>query len=177
MGNGFSSSSSSPAALCLLLSAFRYKFVSSLLPSGYRLLQGSGLDRPLLVKFMQRTYREMEPRGDYAHLAQTVEQYFSRETPLWWVERSDTKTVPDLLPRLLDKTSPPIACLWLGTAIDQIRGDRHTHIFLLYVAPEHRRQGIGSALMHHAETWAKRKGRSTDWASGISIQSSCPQPL
>jgi len=29
---------------------------------------------------------------------------------------------------------------------------------LLYVSPEHRRQGIGSALMHQAENWAKARG-------------------
>jgi ribosomal protein S18 acetylase RimI-like enzyme len=131
--------------------------VSSLLPLGYRLIQGSGLDRSLLVKFMQRTYREMEPGGNYAHLAQTVEQYFSGETPLWWVEPSEEGEDQNRLPPPA-KTSQPIACLWLGTAVDQIRGDRHTHIFLLYVSSEHRRQGIGSALMQHAEAWARAKG-------------------
>ena len=131
--------------------------MSSLLPSGYRLSQGSGLDRALLVKFMQRTYREMEPGGNYVHLAQTVEQYFSRETPLWWVEPSG-ESDRNVVPPLLTRTSQPIACLWLGTAVDQIRGDRHTHIFLLYVSSEHRRQGIGSALMQHAEAWARAKG-------------------
>nr|WP_232731827.1 GNAT family N-acetyltransferase [Oscillatoria sp. PCC 10802] len=113
---------------------------------GYTLRTGSRLDRARLLKFMQLTYQEICPDGDFSHLAQTVEQYFGSNTPLWWVEA----------------TSPsqkvPVGCLWLGSAIDQVSGDRHAHIFLVYVAPEHRRRGIGSALMQHAETWAKDRG-------------------
>ncbi len=113
---------------------------------GYTLRTGSRLERARLLKFMQLTYLELHPQGDFSHLAQTVEQYFASSTPLWWVE----------------ETSPsqkvPVGCLWLGSAIDQVRGTRHAHIFLLYVAPEHRRRGIGSALMQQAETWAKDMG-------------------
>lgn len=126
-----------------------------MLPSGYRLRLGSGLERSLLLKFMKRTYAEQQS-GDYAHLAQTVDQYLSPETPLWWVERDSVTDAAGLSPVV--RRSHPIACLWLGVAIDQIKGDRNAHIFLLYVAPEHRRQGIGSALMTHAENWALSRG-------------------
>jgi ribosomal protein S18 acetylase RimI-like enzyme len=51
-----------------------------------------------------------------------------------------------------------VACLWLGNTVDQVKGDRHAHIFLLYVMPEHRRKGIGSALMRHAQDWARERG-------------------
>ncbi len=115
-----------------------------LLPD-YTIRSGSTLDRALLVKFMQRTYQDMFPRQDFSHLSQTVEQYLSRDTPLWWVEHSAEK-------------KQQIACLWMGNAIDQIRGLRHAHIFLLYVIPEHRRKGIGTALMQYAENWAKERG-------------------
>lgn len=119
-----------------------------MLISGYTLRQGSGLDRALLVKFMQCTYGELYPDQDFAHLALTVEQYFSAETSLWWVE--------------IEMQDPErqvaVACLWIGTAIDQVKGWRYPHIFLLYVSPAHRRQGIGSALMRHAETWARARG-------------------
>ena len=125
------------------------------LPPGYRLRSGSGLERSLLLKFMQRTYAEQEPRGNFDHLALTVDQYLSPETPLWWVE-SELPVPGGLSPASRRPSS--IACLWLGTAIDQSQGDRHAHIFLLYVAPEHRRKGIGSALMRHAETWARKRG-------------------
>ncbi len=91
---------------------------------------------------MQKTYQELAPKQDFSHLALTVEQYLSRETPLWWVNDSNS----------------PVACLWAGNAIDQITGDRIAHIFLLYVAPEHRRRGIATALISLVETWAIGKG-------------------
>lgn len=91
---------------------------------------------------MQRTYQELYPAHSFAHLSQTIEQYLSAETPLLWVEQ----------------TLKPVACLWMGNATDQIRGDRHTYIFLLYVNPVHRRQGIGGALMKQAEDLARKKG-------------------
>ncbi|MDX2099379.1 MAG: GNAT family N-acetyltransferase [Leptolyngbyaceae cyanobacterium bins.59] len=123
---------------------------------GYQLRSGSGLDRALLVKFLQQTYRELNPDGNLAHLVQTVDQYFSKESPLWWVEGELGETT--FRPGSASPYRQPIACLWLGNAIDQIWGDRHAHIFLLYVVPEQRRQGIGSALMRHAEAWAKARG-------------------
>ncbi|WP_416675098.1 GNAT family N-acetyltransferase [Egbenema bharatensis] len=111
---------------------------------GYILRSGSGLDRALLLQFMQRTYRELYPYNRYSHLAETVDRYLSPDTPLWWVESSETRT--------------PVGCLWLGNVMDQIRGDRHAYILLLYVHPHHRRQGIGSALLHQAEEWAIDRG-------------------
>jgi len=161
-----------------------------LLPD-YQLHAGSGLDRAKLVKFLQRTYQELFPEQNYSHLAETVDRYFSKETPLWWVEfvgkgEGDPDSSfssprgggteggkgegdPD------SSFSSPrgggteggkggqttyewVACLWLGNAVDQVYGDRHAHIFLLYVVPEHRRRGVGTALMCHAEGWAKARG-------------------
>lgn len=136
------------------------------LPPGYTLRSGSGLDRAQLVKFMQRTYAELYPGCSVAHLAQTVEQYFSKDTPLWWVDAvspspdaiSPDATSPDA-PDAIDRVSTvPIACLWMGNVIDQVQGDRHAYIFLLYVLPNHRRRGIGAALIHHAEAWAMQRG-------------------
>jgi ribosomal protein S18 acetylase RimI-like enzyme len=39
-----------------------------------------------------------------------------------------------------------------------VSGDRYTHIFLIYINPEHRRRGLGTALMQHAEAWALERG-------------------
>ncbi|MBO9997522.1 MAG: GNAT family N-acetyltransferase [Cyanobacteria bacterium SID2] len=114
---------------------------------GYRLQKGTTLDRARLLEFAQRTYRELYPERDFAHLAQTVEQYFSSQTPLWWVEIDDPEVVGE-----------PVACLWLGNAVDQLSGQRHAHIFLIYVAPDHRRKGIASTLVHYAERWARKRG-------------------
>jgi ribosomal protein S18 acetylase RimI-like enzyme len=110
------------------------------------------------VKFLQLSYQELFPeQGDFSHLPETVRRYFSRETPLWWVESADA-TVNAGSPIVPPPLSQPVACLWMGNAIDQLQGDRHAHIFLLYVMPEHRRRGVGSALMRHAEDWARARG-------------------
>jgi len=124
--------------------------LAQLIP-GYKIRAGSSLDRAMLVKFMQKTYRELSQEQDFSHLARTVEQYLSKETPLWWV---------------LDEDSAPVACIWAGSAIDQITGDHIPHIFLLYVVPEHRRRGIATALMSHVEAWAKARG---DRAIGLQV--------
>lgn len=126
------------------------------LPAGYQLRSGSSMERSLLVQFMQRSYAEVRPGHSYSHLAQTVEQYFSWETPLWWVESGHDTASGSM--KAIRPSLHPIACLWLGTAIDQGTGERHAHIFLLYVAPDHRRQGIGTALMQYAEAWARSRG-------------------
>jgi GNAT superfamily N-acetyltransferase len=108
---------------------------------------------------MQQTYQELRPDQDFSHLARTVEQYFSSESPLWWVELiSGESFITSPVPAPFQSKPEPIGCLWLGNAIEQVSGDRQTHILLLYVRPNHRRQGIGTALMEWAETWAKQRG-------------------
>lgn len=136
---------------------------------GYWLRSGSGLDRAQLVKFMHRTYAELYPDGELGHLAQTVEQYFSNQTPLWLVEyqknRAEDGEILSALPSCdpnpksqVHNLKSTVGCLWLGNAIDQATGERHAHIFLLYIAPEHRRRGLGAALVIHAENWARQRG-------------------
>ncbi|MBE9095004.1 N-acetyltransferase [Tychonema sp. LEGE 07203] len=136
---------------------------------GYGLREGSRLDRAKLLKFLHRTYGELYPDGEFGHLAQTVEQYFSNQTPVWWVEC--LKNIPEKAESL---SAPPqkylnpgerapnpqsvVGCLWVGNAIDQTTGARHAHIFLLYIAPEHRRLGLGAALVVRAENWARSRG-------------------
>lgn len=128
-------------------------------PSGYRMDQGDSRDRALLLDFLERTYQSLFPeQGNFSHLRQTVESYLSWRSPLWWVrlataaeQQTDQQTTNPPL-------SKPIAGLWLGNAIDQVTGDRHAHIFMLYVEPAHRRQGIATALLHQAEQWGQQRG-------------------
>jgi ribosomal protein S18 acetylase RimI-like enzyme len=132
--------------------------------SGHTLRRGTSLERALLVKFMQLTYEELYPGETFAHLAQTVDQYFSGDTPLWWAEvAQEPPNTADSPPEMRrggrqDSINTPVGCLWLGNAIDQVTGRRYSHIFLLYVAPAYRRRGIGSALIHRAEAWAQARG-------------------
>jgi ribosomal protein S18 acetylase RimI-like enzyme len=115
-----------------------------MLPVGYALRRGGWGDRSLLRKVLQLTYRELFPDlQNFSPLGEAVEGLFSNATPLWWVDAP---------------TEPSIACLWLGRAVDQSLGERYSQILLLYVVPEHRCLGVGKALIHQAEAWAKEQG-------------------
>jgi ribosomal protein S18 acetylase RimI-like enzyme len=115
----------------------------------YQLRIGSVKERNLLRQFMELTYQELFPtQTNFAHLNSTVQTYLTAQTPLWWVVAQKPTTEP----------ASPVACLWMGNAYEQISGDRYAHIFLIYVIPEHRRQGIGTALLTHAQNWALARG-------------------
>jgi len=113
----------------------------------YRLVTGSSRDQYQLLIFLRCTYQELFPQQKtFDHLAQTVEQYFSARSSLWWVQSR------------LDPHPEPVAGLWLGNAIDQVTGERYSHIFMLYVVPTHRRQGLATALLQHAQQWSQARG-------------------
>lgn len=114
-----------------------------MLPEGFRLERGSTTDRASLLKLLHRSYCEFYPETGFEQLRQTLQSYFTPDTPLWWVR---------------NRTGGVSGCLWMGMSIDQVSGDRHSHIFLLYVLPEYRRQGIGSTLMRVAEDYARQRG-------------------
>jgi ribosomal protein S18 acetylase RimI-like enzyme len=123
----------------------------------YQLLNGEIGDRAKLLDFLQIVYRELYPQQQiYSHLESTVDRYLSSDTPLWFV----TADCEDSPQENLRQGSVRIGCLWLGMAIDQITGIRHPNIFLIYVDPSYRRQGIGRELMRQAEVWAKIEGYS-----------------
>ncbi len=115
---------------------------------GYQLRVGSTRDRPTVVKFMERTYRELDPQQPTGHIAATVDRYLGRDTPLWWVDVDSAA----------DAAASPVGAIWLGQATDQRSGVLHPYVLMLYVAPEHRRRGIATALLAVAEAWAQQQG-------------------
>mgnify|MGYP001026524419 CR=1 FL=1 len=123
----------------------------------YRLEKGSSLDRARLVKFMQRAYRDLGATEIGTHLADTVSRHFTSKSNLWWLIGPQSATLAGGLPGLQQRHEP-IGCLWLGESIDQRNGQKQAYVFLLYVDKAHRRQGLGSMLMAHAQRWAKQQG-------------------
>ena len=124
-------------------------------PQGYHLVQGSSLDRARLVATMGNAYAELGAT-QLGHLTKTVELYLASPSTLWWLEKSGsparvgfTATQPDTL-----------GCLWLGPSINQLTGELQAYIYLVYVAPQYRRQGLGRKLMKHAKQWASAQGYS-----------------
>lgn len=133
------------------------------MPPRYQLRLGSTLDQALLLRTMARTYEELYPHHHFGHLAETVRAYLSPQTPLWWLELNEESPAAPAATRFTlaghrPRSPTVVGCLWMGTAVDQVSGLRHAHVFLLYVAPEHRRQGLGKYLMEQAEAWARRRG-------------------
>jgi GNAT superfamily N-acetyltransferase len=120
-----------------------------LVTQNYRCWAGKHSEQTLLLRFMHQAYQELCPMTSLDHLNQTVEQLWSDQAGFWFIE----PTLPTL-------SGEAQGCLWLGNAIDQVSGDRYTHIFLLYVCPAYRRRGLGTALMQRAETWAIGQGNS-----------------
>ena len=130
--------------------------------ANYRLEVGSALQRTRLVKFMRRAYADIatetgRPCSAGAHLAETVQRHLTPDSHIWWIV--DTQAAADSagMPGI-HSVLDPAGCLWLTEAVDQRSGDRQAYVFLLYVAPPHRHRGIGTALMQHAQRWAKAKG-------------------
>ena len=120
------------------------------LPTNYHLRSGSVNDKRQLLQFLTLSYGERSSQQqDFSHLIQTVDQYLTNQTPLWWIDRFEVNR---------PEPKETVAGLWLGNATDQATGNYYAHIFLLYVCPEHRRKGIATVLMQKAHAWAKNRG-------------------
>jgi ribosomal protein S18 acetylase RimI-like enzyme len=134
-------------------------------PVGYQLYKGNTRDQALLLEFLELTYRALFPdQSSFPHLSQTVDSYFSWRSPLWWVSANGDNP----------ESPKPIAGLWLGNAIDQVTGDRHGHIFMLYVDPNHRRKGIATALLNQAQQWGQQRG---DTRLGLQVFTHNPEAI
>lgn len=116
------------------------------LPPGYLWSPGLFSEKRVLLEFLRCTYEELSPQGFSARWGrQTIDQYFSAQTPRWWIGREGGM-------------ADPVAGLWLGSALDGGVGDRYAQVLLLYVRPEHRRRGLARALMQEAQGWAQERG-------------------
>ena len=116
----------------------------SKLPPGYQVTLGEKSEHFILKKFAKLTYQEIfSSQDDYSHLTATINKLFSDQTPLWWIQTEELQNV---------------GCLWMGNAIDPLTNDRYTQIFLLFVMPNHRSQGIGTFLLQKAQEWAIKRG-------------------
>lgn len=118
------------------------------IPAGYALRRGCALDRPLLLQWLSRTYAELRPAGNWrGALAEFVSSYFCADTPLFWMEAIETPLTPQR-----------VGGVWLSWGRDFSSGDRQAQILWLYVAPQHRRRGIGRALLACAEAESGERG-------------------
>ncbi|MDJ0899196.1 MAG: GNAT family N-acetyltransferase [Xenococcus sp. MO_188.B8] len=114
------------------------------LPPGYKIASGKKSEHLILAEFAKLTYQEIcSSQEEYSHLTATIDRYFSSETPLWWVRTEDLQN---------------IGCLWMGNAIDPLTNNRYAQIFLIFVLPNHRSQGIGTYLLQKAQEWAIDRG-------------------
>lgn len=117
-------------------------------PAGYQLQLGTKDHRGVLLDYLKLTYQELCPWQDnFEHLTATVNQYFSDRTPLWLIE-----------PIAESNHQSFVGCLWMGKAIDQRDGTSYSHILLIFVAPQHRRRGLGKALLQVAKNYARSQG-------------------
>lgn len=121
------------------------------LPAGYEWQRGHPRDRAQLLHYLQASYSEGADGVSDCHLAQTLDRFLSSATPIWWIVSTIDRQI--------------IAGLWAGRSQEQRRGDRQTHIFLVYVEPAHRRRGLATALLAEAECWAQAQGDR-----GLSLQ-------
>ena len=121
-------------------------------PLGYRLVQGSSVDRSRLISTLGSAYEELGAT-QLGHLAKTVELYLEGPSMLWWLEKTSTSRVG-----FTAVQAEAVGCLWLGQSINQLTGALQAYIYLVYVAPQYRRRGMGRKLMQHAKDWAAKQG-------------------
>ena len=124
-------------------------------PPGYRLIEGSTADRSRLIATMEKAYGELGATS-LTHIGPTVDRYFAAPSSLWWLETNSSLAGSRI--GFTAQTVEPVGCLWLGQSVDQLTGAPQAYVYLVYVALEHRRQGLGCALMTQARVWAQAQG-------------------
>ena len=140
------------------------------LPSGFEWRLGAEGDREKLLYCLQLAFAEAFPRQtSWTHLAQTVERYFNpNSSPVWWIDCTDcsrgesevreamTPFAPELAePETLGST---VACVWACQGIGQATGCSVAYVLALWVSPDYRRRGLGSAAIQAVKVWGERHG-------------------
>ncbi|NEQ51223.1 MAG: GNAT family N-acetyltransferase [Leptolyngbya sp. SIO3F4] len=121
-------------------------------PEGYQLVKGSSLDRARLLTTMGNAYLELGAT-QLGHLAKTIDLYLEGPSALWWLQKNRTSRVGFTAGNV-----DSIGCIWLGASINQLTGGFQAYLYLVYISPDHRRQGLGRKLMQYAKTWAIEQG-------------------
>ncbi|MEM7796565.1 MAG: GNAT family N-acetyltransferase, partial [Cyanobacteria bacterium P01_C01_bin.118] len=110
-------------------------------PEGYQLVRGSSLDRARLLTTMGNAYLELGAT-QLGHLTRTVELYLAGPSMLWWLQTTGTARVG-----FMAENVHSLGCLWLGPSVNQLTGALQAYLYLVYVVPSYRRQGLGRKLM------------------------------
>lgn len=123
------------------------------LPEGFSIREASEDDREYLLSCVMRS------------LTLSVDDDEGCVSDLWMdtilsvADRSMTsRRMGDETFIAMDKSGTYAGSLWLGRSVDQFTCDDTGYVLGIFVEPELRGRGIGSALLAHAESWCREKG-------------------
>jgi ribosomal protein S18 acetylase RimI-like enzyme len=130
---------------------------------GYVLRSGFVNSRPLLIQFLKAFYQESFPEnqklheraGDYANYF--IDIRFSAKNPLFWVQPSTAYDGIEQI-NLYTPVEQAMGCLFFEEGGDVYKGQSDGYISFMYVDPSYRRQGIGTAMVEFAKSWARLQG-------------------
>ncbi|MEM9567884.1 MAG: GNAT family N-acetyltransferase [Cyanobacteria bacterium P01_E01_bin.34] len=141
------------------------------IPAEFQWRLGGEGDRPRLQHCLQLAFAEAFPeQTSWGHLSQTVERYFSpSSSPLWWIDCICSKHLGSksqavnpsnaTAQQLSDSLSrSAVACVWVTRGVGQATGCPVAYIMALWVSPNYRRQGLGSAALQAVREWGERVG-------------------
>lgn len=132
---------------------------------------GNDSDRAELLHCLQLAFAEAFPeQTSWSHLAQTVDRYFHPvSSPVWWIEpcryanggsevQETTAPLPIAEQALDIEPELPAAYVWVCQGIGQATGCPVAYVLALWVSPQYRRQGLGSAAIEAVKEWGTGVG-------------------
>ena len=97
--------------------------------------------------------------ADFAHPPWRSEEEIVGGDRRALAEAFDTATADHAL-FVAERNGTPAGCLLMWTLEDYFSGERHAHVSVIATTREAEGQGVGRALMAHAEQWARERGHS-----------------